>query len=94
MTWFYEFLLVLTHSKRTQWAIIFGLVFFCGILIWGNHQANNFEMHGQLSILTDAMREIIIKHYNKAAWGSLAAFWGLAFKLYKKDKKRLLGSIY
>ena len=48
-------------------------------------------LHGALAPLTDVVREKLFHRYDKAAWASLAACLLLAVKLYRKDRKRLLG---
>lgn len=88
---FYEFLAVLAYSTRTQWAILAGVGFFVGITLLGDYFTSHFEIYGLLSPLTDVIREKIAHRYDKAAWASLGAFFLLAIKLYKKDRKRLLG---
>ena len=40
--------------------------------------------------MADVIREKIIHRYDKAAWLALGSFWLLAFKCYKKDRKRLM----
>ena len=40
--WFAEFLVVLSYSKRTQWAILLGVLGFFAIKLWGDYQLSNF----------------------------------------------------
>lgn len=86
--WFYEFLFVLASSPRTVWAIMLGPVFCAATLILGKYMASNIELVGNYNILEGVVSEIIIKRYDKVALGVLLSFWVLAFKFYKKDKKR------
>lgn len=90
--WFNEFLVILAYSKRTQWAIILGVVGFVGIQVWGDYQLSNFEMTGPMSSITDVIKQKLLRHYDKAALGCLLSFWGTAITLYKKDRKRLYRS--
>lgn len=90
MIWFEEFIIVLAYSGRTQLAIIFGVMFFFGTLILGEHFASSLVFHGVLAPLADAIRPIILHRYEHAAWGSLLGFLLLAVKCYRKDRKRLL----
>lgn len=89
--WLEETLIVLAHSSRTQIAIVFGVVFFVGFILAGQYFVGNLELHGVLAPLTDVVREGIWQRYDKAAWATLAGFLLLAVKLYRKDRKRLLG---
>ncbi len=85
-----EFLVVLAYSTKTQLAVIFGLAFFVGTMVVGDYFTSHLEIHGILAPLTDVIREKIAHRYDKVAWGSLAGFFLLAVKCYKKDRKRLL----
>ncbi|MFA5921536.1 MAG: hypothetical protein WC856_09625 [Methylococcaceae bacterium] len=87
--YFTEILIVIAYSGRTQAAIIFGMIGFIAITLIGDHYLSNFHLSGQMSGLTDIIKEKLAYRYDKAAWGVLFSFWCLAFKLYHKDKKRL-----
>lgn len=87
---FEEFLVVLAYSTKTQLAVIFGLAFFVGTMVAGVYFTSHLEIHGILAPLTDVVREKIAHRYDKVAWGNLAAFFLIAVKCYKKDRKRLL----
>lgn len=90
MSWFGEFLVVLAHSSRTQWAIFLGLVSFITILVVGNYLVGHLSFQGILAPLAVAVREALQDRYDKAACSSLGAFFLLAIKCYRKDRKRLL----
>lgn len=89
--WLEEILIVLAHSSRTQIAIVFGVVFFVGFLLAGEYFVGRIEFHGAMAPLTDVVRERIWYRYDKAAWAALVGFLLLAVKLYRKDRKGLLG---
>ncbi|MBX9848160.1 MAG: hypothetical protein K2X64_02610, partial [Rhodocyclaceae bacterium] len=89
--WLAEILVVLAHSSRTQFAIVLGMVSFVGLMVAGDYFVGRIELHGALAPLTDVVREKLFHRYDKAAWASLAACLLLAVKLYRKDRKRLLG---
>jgi hypothetical protein len=93
MKWTDEFLIVLAYSTKTQLSIFFGVVFFIGTLLLGHHLVSGLVFQGILAPLTDTIRPIIEHRYEKAAWGSLVAFLFLAFKCYKKDRKRFLSHL-
>ncbi len=93
MTWAEELMIVLAYSTRTQLAILFGIVFFIGILLLGHHFTSTLAFQGVLAPLADAIRPIIEHRYEKAAWGSSLSFLLLAFQCYRKDRKRLLNSL-
>jgi hypothetical protein len=86
--WLVEFLYVFALSKRTQWALIFGLVFFGGIHLVGAHVLSNFELEGSTKQLQDIIVHRIAKRYDKLALFTLFSFLILAYKCYQKDKKR------
>jgi uncharacterized membrane protein len=89
--WLEETLIVLAHSSRTQMAIVLGIVFFVGFILAGQYFVGDLELHGVLAPLKDVVREGIWQRFDKAAWATLAGFLLLAVKLYRKDRKRLLG---
>ncbi|WP_194089618.1 hypothetical protein [Vibrio hibernica] len=86
--WLNEFLYVLALSKKTQWALIFGAVFYFGILLLGQHMLSNFELQGSVKGIQDVIAHKIAKKYDKAALVALFSFLVLAYKCYQKDKKR------
>lgn len=87
--YFSEILYVIAISKKTQWAIILGIVFFIGISLLGNHLTSNLHFVGPLKGLEDAVAGKLLKRYDKVALFALVSFWILAFKCYHRDKKRL-----
>lgn len=87
--YFTEILIVIAYSGRTQAAIILGVLGFIVISLVGDYYLANFHLSGQMSGLTDVVREKFSHRYDKAAWVALFSFWSLAFKLYHKDKKKL-----
>lgn len=86
--WLEEFLYILSISKKTQWAIVFGVIFFVGIHLLGNYMLSNFELKGQVSGIQDVIVQQFAKKYDKVALGALISFWMLAYKSYLRDKKR------
>lgn len=85
-----EFLIVLAYSTKTQMAVLVGLTFCIGILMAGDYFSSHLALHGPLAPLTEMIREKIAHRYDKVAWATLGSFLVLAFKCYKKDRKRLL----
>ncbi len=86
--WFLEIIAVIAISKRTQWAIIFGCLFFIGINLLGSYVLSDFELHGPAAGLTDGVKQVMAKRYDNIAWGALFSFWVLAIKFYIKDKNK------
>lgn len=86
--YFAEVLYVMAMSKKTQWAIILGIVFFIGISLVGSHLISNLQFSGPLKGLEDAVAGKLLKRYDKVALLALISFWILAFKCYHRDKKR------
>jgi len=89
--WLEETWIVLSHSTRTQVAIACAFVFFFGFLLAGQIFVEQIELHGFLAPLTDVVRERLLHRYDKAAWIALGSFLLVAIKLYRRDRRRLLG---
>lgn len=90
--WLEEVWVVLCHSRKTQLAIAFGVLFFVGIMVLGRALVGGLELHGPLAALTDVVRDKLMHRYDKAAWAALGSFALLAVKTYRKDRRRLLGT--
>lgn len=89
MNFVYEFLYVLSLSKRTQLSLILGVVFHFLILLFGEYYVTEIEFQGVMKPLEDAIVGKLLHRYDKVALFALASFWVLAFKCYRKDRKRL-----
>ena len=89
--WFAEFLVVFSHSKRTQWAIFLGVLGFFAIHLWGDYQLSSFKLSANMDSIGAVIKEKFLRRYDKVALGCLISFFLLAVKLYRKDKKRLYG---
>lgn len=87
--YFTEILMVINYSGRTQAAIILGAIGFIVINLVGDYYLASFQLSGQMSGLTDIIKEKFAHRYDKAAWAALFSFWWLAVKCYRKDKKKL-----
>jgi len=87
--YFAEILIVIAYSGRTQAAILLGLFGFIVINLVGDYYLASFQLSGQMSGLENIIKEKFAHRYDKVAWGALLSFWSLAFKLYRKDKKKL-----
>lgn len=83
--WLIEFLAILSMSKRTQWAIILGLMLFIGIHLIGNWVLNHFHYNEQLH---EIIFQKIARRYDKAANITLISFLILACKFYRKDRNK------
>ena len=86
--YFTEVLYVLAMSKRTQVALILGVVFFLGISFVGEFYVSRLHFSGSLSSLEQAVIPKLMKRYDKVALIALISFWVLAFKFYRRDKRR------
>ncbi len=85
--WLVEFLTILAVSNRTQWAIILGFVFFIGIHLMGDYVLSHLDL--QVSVgLQEIIVQKIAEKYDKAALVILLSFLVLAYRYYKKDKKK------
>lgn len=89
--WFAEFWAVFVHSTKAQLAVALGLISFFVLLILGQSLAAGIELHGALATLTELVRDKLMHRSDKAAWLALGSFMLLAFKAYRKDRRRLLG---
>ena len=88
--WLNEFIYVLALSKRTQWAIVLGILFFVGINLFGSYMLSNFELQGPFKGIQNVVAQKMANKYDKVAWLALFSFILLAFKCYRKDKKKFL----
>lgn len=86
---FDEFLVVFAYSKRTQWVLIIGLVFFFGLMLGGAYWSDHLELKSLSAPVAEVVRDKIVHRYDKAAWGILVATLFAAIKCYRKDRKRL-----
>lgn len=87
-----EVLLVLERSTRTQVALVLGVIGFVSLLWLGDHLASRLIFEGALGPLQEVARERITGRSEKGAFAVLIMFWALAFRSYRRDRKRLLGS--
>jgi len=87
--YFSEILYVISISKKTQWAIILGVVFFIGITLLGSHLTSSLQFNGPLKGLEEAVAGKLLRRYDKVALFALISFWMLALKCYLRDRKRL-----
>lgn len=86
--WLLEFLSVLSFSKKTQWAIILAFVSFICIHLLGDYIISNFELNGPMKGFQDIIARKIAKRYDKIALVSFFSFLVVAYRSYKKDRKR------
>lgn len=91
MNFIEEVLIVLAYSTRTQLAIVFGIVFFFLIIALGHHSASTLVLPGLMAPAADGFRSVIEHRYEKAAWLILGSFLLLAYKCFKKDRKKMFG---
>lgn len=88
--YFSEILYVLALSKRTQAALILGVVFFVCISLAGEFYVSRLHFSGSLAGLEQAVIPKLMKRYDKVALIALISFWVVAFKCYRRDKRRFL----
>ena len=86
--WFLEFLMILSFSKKTQWAIVMGAAGFIVIKALENYMMRDFHLSANLAFLNSVVRDNLLGKYDKAAFGCLFSFSLLAVRQYRKDKKR------
>ena len=89
--WLLEVWMILASSRKTQWAIIIGLVGYMIIGLIGDYMLSDFQFSGILAPMSGVVKDNLQGKYDKAALGFLVSCWWLAIKLYRKDKKRLYG---
>ncbi len=72
-----EFFVVLAHSKRTQLALVLGIVF--ALVLWqaGEYFVGRISFVGPLAPLTEVVREKLMHRYDKAALLCFLGFLGL-----------------
>lgn len=87
--WFLEFLTVLSFSRKTQYAIILGMIGYLAMSMIGSYMLRDFQLTGFFAPFSAVVKDKLIGKYDNAALGCLVSSWLLAIKLYRKDKKRL-----
>jgi hypothetical protein len=87
---FEEFLVVLAHSPRTQWALWLGVLFCSGVLFGGDYVVSHLRLPGIMAPLADSIREPLHGFCIAFAFITLGQFVIVAFKSYVKDRKRLM----
>lgn len=75
-------------SKRTQWAIILGCLFFIGIHLLGDWVVIHVQLREKATVLNEVIFQNIARQYGKVANITLFSFLILACKFYRKDKAR------
>lgn len=89
--WFLEVLVVIAHSNKIQAAIWIGCLGFIIINLLGSYGVGSIELNGFLAPLTETIRTKLNHRYDKVAMIWLLSFAILAFKVYKKEHRRLFG---
>jgi hypothetical protein len=89
--WFTEVLVVIAHSTKTQAAIWIGCLGFIGIHLFGSYAIGNIELEGFLAPMTETIKAKLGHKYDKVALIWLVSFAVLAFKAYRKERRRLFG---
>lgn len=84
------FLYVLERSKA-PYLLILGSVFAMGVMLYGSHVEAQVSFEGVFAPLTDVFRQLIHDRYDKAAMGILGSSALGAYKIFRRDWKRLLG---
>lgn len=90
MGWLTDNLLVLLHSTRTQLALVVSVLSALLVLIYGQSQADAFELTGPLSPLTATLKPYFMHRYEVLALVAFFTFLKLAFRLFLEDRRRFL----
>lgn len=89
--WIVEFLMVLSRSTRTQVALLFAVIAPLSLLMLGMSQVGQIEFQGPLALLTDPVRELLMRRYDQAALLIFGSFLLAARKFYKQDRRNFYG---
>lgn len=87
-----EFLAVIGTRPRSLYLLIATGLLSCVLLFIGNVQINNLEFQGPMAGLVEPVRELFRQHYGKAALSILVGGMWNAYKLFRKDRDKLLNS--
>lgn len=86
---FDEVVTVVAYSRKTQVALVLGPVSFFTIRLLEARFVGGLELTGPMAPLTESVKAVFHERYDKIALGSLLAFWILAWKCYRRDRKML-----
>lgn len=89
--WFEEVWFVLCRSGKMQLALLLGVVFFVGFQLLGSSVVSGLELHGPAAPVADSVRERLGSRVDKLAYIALVSFLVVAYRAYRKDRRRLLG---
>ena len=54
---FWEFMIILEYSKRTQWAVVLGLVSFLSFFVLEDYMVGNINLHSFPPILNGSIHQ-------------------------------------
>lgn len=87
---FEEFIVVFSHSWRTQFLLALGIVLFFVLQIGGAWYIGHTDLGSLPGPFADVIREKLLHRYDKAAWVIFFSCVAGAVRAYLKDRKRLL----
>ena len=89
--WLLEMLYVLGHSRRAQAALVLGMLFWAGFVMLGTELEDRISLPGAFAPLNDVLRTHIEHRASHAARAAIFGFAVVAFKAYRRDRRRVLG---
>jgi len=85
-----EFLVVFERSNA-KWLLLAGGGIALGLLVLGSYFESQVQFEGPFAPLTEVFRKVLHERYGKAALGVLGSSVFGAWKIYKRDRRKLLG---
>ena len=89
--WLLEKIFVLACSRRAQAALVLGMLFWAGFLVLGKLLGEGIALPGIFAPLNDVLRSHFEQRAEHLAWGALCGFLVVAYKAYRRDRRRVLG---
>lgn len=88
---FERFIIVLSHSRKTQTALAVGIVGFLVFMLAARFHVPEPVITGPLAPMNEAIAQIVSYRYVAAAYGTLGSAVLCAIKCFRSDYRRIFG---
>lgn len=88
---FERFIIVLSHSWKTQAALSIGIVGYLVLMVVARFHVPEPVLTGPLAPINEAIAQIVGYRYEAAAYTTLASAVHIAIKCFRRDYRRMFG---